>query len=170
MAPRLDIAAVLAKGANVTLEWLVTGIGDGPDNGEIVRVPRYDATLAAGSGSWNDGRRRLDEIPFTNAFLLKKLGRRSAKGLSVLEAAGDSMMSAIEDGALVLIDEEDRRIIDAVFAFVLEGEARIKRFRKLTDGVMLVSDNPLYPPEKVTGDDLRKLQIIGRARWVGNML
>ncbi|MHA4915567.1 S24 family peptidase, partial [Enterococcus faecium] len=76
----------------------------------------------------------------------------------------------IEDGALVLIDEEDRRIIDAVFAFVLEGEARIKRFRKLTDGVMLVSDNPLYPPEKVTGDDLRKLQIIGRARWVGNML
>lgn len=170
VSPRLDVAAVLAKGANVTLEWLIWGQGDGPNAEAIVKIPRYDALLAAGAGSWNEGRRKLDEIPYTSSFLAKRLGRSSALGLSVLESAGDSMFPTIPDGSLVLIDEQDQRLVDAVFAFVLEGEARIKRFRRLTDGVMIISDNKLYEPEKLTGDELNKLQIIGRCRWVGHVL
>lgn len=170
-APRLDIAARLAEAAGCTLEWLVWGKGDGPDaDGQFVKVTRYDATLAAGAARWNEGRKRLDDIPFTAAFMQKRLNRSSTKGLSVLTARGDSMAPTIADGALLLVDEDDQRITDGIFAFVLDGDARVKRFRKMIDGVSLISDNPAYEPETVAGSDLRKLQIIGRLLWVGQTL
>lgn len=170
-APRLDIAARLAEAAGCTLEWLVWGKGDGPDSESgFIRVPRYDATLAAGAGSWNEGRRHLDDIPFTRAFLKKRLNRSSTKGLTVLTSRGDSMSPTIIDGALLLIDEDDQRLTDGIFAFLLDGDARVKRFRKMVDGVTLISDNPVYPPEKVGDKDLARLQIVGRLLWVGQMV
>lgn len=169
-APRLDIAACLAQAAGVTLEWLVWGRGDGPDDSAaFVKIARYDATLAAGAGSWNEGRRRLDDIPFTAAFLRKRLNRTSPLGLSMLTAKGDSMSPTINDGALLLVDENDRRIVDGIYAFVLDGDARLKRFRKMVDGVRLISDNPAYEAETVAGEDLAKLEIIGRLLWFGQM-
>ena len=170
-APRLDIAAHLAKATGCTLEWLVWGQGDGvAGESDFVKIPRYDATLAAGAGSWNEGRRRLDDIPFTRDFLLKRLNRTSTAGLSVLTARGDSMAPNIADGALLLIDEADRRLTDAVFAFVLDGDARLKRFRRTLTGWTIVSDNPLYPPENISDSDLGRVQIIGRLLWVAQLV
>lgn len=162
-SPRLDIAARLARAANCTLEWLVWGVGDGPIGSESsVLIPRYAATLAAGSGQWNEGRQLVDYLPFTSDFLRERLNRSSAHGLVILEAKGDSMLPTIHDGELLLVDESDTRIVDGIFAFVLDGDARLKRFRKTIDGVTLISDNPAYDPEKVTGAAMKKLQIIGR--------
>lgn len=169
--PRLDIVAKMAAGAGCSIDWLVSGRGEGPDaDTGFVKVPRYDATLAAGAGKWNEGRRRLDDMPFTSAFIRKRLNRTATNGLAVLEARGDSMEPGIKDGALLLIDEGDTRIIDGIFAFVLDGDARVKRFRKLTDGLMLLSDNPAYPPETVAVQDQERLQVIGRVLWVGQTL
>jgi transcriptional regulator with XRE-family HTH domain len=169
--PRLDLVAKIADALGCSIDWLVWGRGDGPEAAAgFVKIPRYDATLAAGAGSWNEGRRQLDFIPFTNDFLAKRLNRTSAKGLTVLEARGDSMEPTIADGGLLLVDEDDRRVVDGIFAFLLDGDARVKRIRKLTDGLMLISDNTAYPPETVLGDELGKLQIIGRVRWVGQTL
>lgn len=169
-APRLDIAAHLAKGANVSLDWLVTGEGEGADKSDIAKVPRYDVTLAAGHGRWNEGRKRLDDVPFTGDFLRKRLNRASAAGLAVLEARGDSMYPTISDGALVLVDENQHRLIDGVFAFVLDGDARVKRFRRTMAGVTLISDNAAYPPEDIDTPQLNKLQIIGQVLWVSQVL
>lgn len=169
--PRLDIVAKMADALGVTLDWLAYGRGDGPDEAAgLIRIPRYDVQLAAGAGSWNEGRRHLDDIPFTRAFLLKRLNRSSAKGLGIVEARGDSMFPTIHDGALLLIDEDDTRMVDGIFAFLLASEARVKRFRKLIDGFQLISDNPAYPAETVVGDDQAKLTILGRLLWVGQMM
>lgn len=169
-APRLDIAAKCAEGANTSLDWLVWGRGEGPDAGGVIRVPRYDVSLAAGAGAWNEGKRRLDDIPFTNAFFQKRFNRATGSGFAVLEARGDSMEPSIADGDLLLIDETDTRLFDGVFGFVLDGEARVKRFRRLMDGVSIISDNAIYPTEEVTGERLKDIQIIGRVRWVGKVL
>ena len=167
--PRLDIVARMAEGAGTSIDWLVFGRGDGNVGGDLVRVVRYDATLAAGAGSWNEGRRRLDDIPFTPAFFQKKLGRSNASGFSVLEARGDSMETKISDGDLLLIDEADTRIGDGIYAFVLDGEARVKRFRRRVDGITIISDNQAYPPEELENDQLDRIQIIGRVRWGGSV-
>jgi len=169
--PRLDIVAKMADGLGCSIDWLVWGRGQGPEaEKSFIRIPRFDATLAAGAGSWNDGRRHLDDIPFTAEFLRKRLNRTSTMGLSVLTAAGDSMAPTIADGALLLVDEDDKHLTDAVFAFVLDGDARVKRFRRTLSGITLVSDNPDYPAETVSGDDLAKLQIIGKVLWGAQLL
>lgn len=169
--PRIDIVAKLAEGLNCSIDWLVSGRGEGPAaESHFVKIPRYDATLAAGAGSWNEGRRKLDEIPFTREFLLKKLNRTSTKGLGVVEARGDSMAPTILDGALMLIDEDDTRVTDGIFAFVHDGDARVKRIRKLTDGLSLISDNPAYDPETLIGADQGRVQIVGKILLVSQLL
>jgi transcriptional regulator with XRE-family HTH domain len=164
--PRLDIAARLAEGLHVSLDWLVFGKGDGPTRESVVRIPRYDVQLAAGAGAWNEGRRRVEDIPITNEVLQQQFGRSSSNGLAFLTGRGDSMEPTICDRGLVLIDQSVTEVFDDVFAFVLAGEARIKRIRRLTDGLMLISDNHNYPPETVTGADMGRLQIIGQALGV----
>lgn len=169
--PRLDIVARMASAAGTSIDWLVYARGDGSSvNEDLVKIPRFDATLAAGAGSWNEGRRKLDEIPFTRSFLLKRLGRSSTAGLSVLEAAGDSMEPLIHDGDLILIDETDTRIRDGVFAFLLDDEARVKRFRRTMTGVTISSDNSTYPEERLEGEDMNRLNVIGRLRWFGRTI
>lgn len=168
--PRLDIVARMAEGLGTSIDWLVFGRGDGEGGGDLIRVARYDATLAAGAGSWNEGRVRLDDMPFTQGFFQKKLGRSSGAGFAVLEARGDSMEPGISDGDLLLVDENDTRIIDGVFAFVLDDEARVKRFRRRMEGVTIISDNPLYEPEDLPSDQLARVNVIGRVRWVGKVL
>lgn len=164
----LEIVARIAAGAGVSIDYLATGVGDGgPKGDDWVKIPRFAATLAAGAGSWNDGRQKIEEIPFTRDFLLKKLQRSSAAGLSIVEGRGDSMLPTFGDGALLMIDEMETAIIDDILAFTLDGEARVKRFRRLTNGVMILSDNPAYPPETVAGRDLKRIEIIGRLRWFG---
>lgn len=170
-SPSVDIVAKMAAGANTSIDYLVTGKGEAVGNDpEVIMVPRYAATLAAGAGSWNEGRRKLDDIPFSRKFLKDSIRRTSNAGLSLVEARGDSMAPTIQDGAMLMIDESDTTLIDDVFAFTFDGEARVKRFRRLTSGLMIMSDNPLYPPETVEGDDLSRIQIIGRVKWVAQAL
>ena len=167
ISPRLDIVAQIAAGAGVSIDWLVWGKGEGKGPGDVFRIPRFDVTLAAGAGSWNDGRRRLEDMPFTGDFVRSQLGRQSTTGLSVLEARGDSMAPTILDRALIIIDEADTRLIDDVFAFVLAGDARIKRFRRTITGLSILSDNLNYSAETLEGSAMDQLQVIGRALWVG---
>ena len=170
-SPSLEIVARIAAGAGTTIDYLATGKGDAPSSDEdLIRIPRYAATLAAGAGSWNDGRQKIEEIPFTRTFMLQNFQRSSASKLSIVEARGDSMSPTFGDGALLMIDEAETDLIDDVLAFTLDGEARVKRFRRLTSGVMIISDNPAYPPETVEGRDLKRITIIGRLRWVGQTL
>lgn len=164
--PRLDIVARMAEGLGVTIDWLVFGRGDGPTRDDIVRIPRFDVQLAAGAGAWNEGRRRVEEIPLTVSFLEQQFGRRSANGLSFVTARGGSMEPTITDKGLVLIDELEVELFDDVFAFVLAGEARVKRIRRLTDGLLLISDNNDYPPETVKGSEMKRLQVIGHVLGV----
>jgi transcriptional regulator with XRE-family HTH domain len=169
-APRLDIAAHLARGAGVTLEWLCWGQGDGPQGADLLKVPRYAVELAAGDGRWNEARQWVEDIPFTPEFFRKVLNRTSANGLSILEARGDSMFPTIHDGAMVLVDERQQRITDGIFAFVLDGDARLKRFRRTIGGLTIISDNPAYPAEEIDTPQLSALQIIGQVLWVSQAL
>lgn len=167
-SPSLEIVARIAAGAGTSIDYLATGRGEGPSpESDIVKIPRYAATLAAGAGSWNDGRQKIEDVPFTRSFLQDQLRRSSAANLSIVQGRGDSMFPTFGDGASLMIDEGERDIIDDILAFTLDGEARVKRFRRLTSGVMIISDNPAYPPETVEGRDLKRINIIGRLRWVG---
>ena len=80
------------------------------------------------------------------------------------------MFPTIADGAMVLVDETMTRITDGIFAFVLDGDARLKRFRRSVSGLTIISDNPAYPAEEIDTSQLSALQIIGQVRWVSQVL
>lgn len=166
--PTASLLGKIAEIYQADLNWLVRGEGLRSE----ATVPRYDLALAAGHGSFVERALLLDYIPFTEAFVRRKLGRASTKGLVMLDARGDSMEPTIEDGDLVMVDTLDTQIQDGLMAFVLDDVAFIKRMRPLVEGgVEIISDNrDVYEPQRLAGDRLRELQVIGRIRWIGKVV
>lgn len=168
--PGLDQALMLAHVTGTDLMWLATGKGL-PSAGSSghVAVPIYDVRLAAGVASFSDAAEQIGEMPFDRG-MLRDLGRSSADGLAVFIAEGDSMEPTIQDGARVLADLKDTRLREGIFAFRTGDELRIKRLRRLVDGIEINSDNERYSPELVTGDAADELTIIGNILWTGTAL
>ena len=150
---------------SATLETLKLG-RDG-----YAEIPRYDANLAAGAGSWNvDEQTPVDLILFTWEFMEKYIRRTQTDGLLMLTVSGDSMSPTIADNDLVMVDTNEVNLDAGVFAFVLDGVARVKRFNVTMRGIDILSDNPTYCPEHYTREELSEIQVIGRVRWVGRAL
>jgi len=169
--PSFEGMARLARAAGVSVEWLATGV-EASGAGELPAIPRYDLSLSAGAGTFIDRAPLLDYIPFTEAFLRRKLGRTSTDGLVMLDARGDSMEPTIGDGDLVMVDMREQDLQGGLMAFVFDDTAFIKRLRpQIGGGVEIVSDNAeLYPPQWIDRERLGQLQLIGRVRWVGRVL
>jgi phage repressor protein C with HTH and peptisase S24 domain len=178
--PSRERLAALARAGNISVAWLVTGEGplrvgqsmsDTTSDDDLVAIPRYDAVLAAGGGSLNERSKVIEHIPFPRNFIVHKLGKRSAEGLAILEARGDSMEPTIGDGDLVMVDQTETEARDGLIAFVMEDTAYIKRLRFGLSGVEVISDNrDLYPPERLSKEQAERMTIIGRVRWVGKAM
>lgn len=163
-------AARIADALGVNLTWLLTGKGlPNAAAAGYVGVPIYDVRLAAGVASFSEGARVIGEAPF-DFQLLRQLGRTTAEGLGILQAEGDSMEPTIPDGARVLLDLRDTRLREGIFGFRLDDELRVKRLRRVGEGVEILSDNPRYQPELIEGHDLERFAVIGRVWWVGAIL
>lgn len=163
-------AARLAAVLGVDLRWLLTGEGKAnAAAGGFVSVPIYDVRLAAGVASFADAADQIGHMPF-DLGLLRDIGRTNTDGLGVFIAEGDSMEPRIADGARVLVDLKDTRLRESIFAFRTGDELRIKRLRRLVDGIEIRSDNERYSPEVVHGDAADELTIIGNVLWTGAAL
>lgn len=168
--PGLDVAVRLAEETQVDLMWLATGRGvPNAAAGGYVAVPIYDVRLAAGTATFAEAATQIGEMPFDRG-LLRDLGRTSADGLGVFIAEGDSMWPTIADGGRVLTDLKDTRLREGVFAFRTGDDLRIKRLRRLVDGIEIRSDNERYSPETVHGDAADELKIIGNVLWTGTAI
>lgn len=96
----------------------------------------------------------------------------SPEHAAIMSASGDSMSPTIMDAELLLLDTSEATrtdIVDGrVYAFLLGDEGFVKRLRRDQRGLVMSSDNPLFPDMRPLEDDV--LTIIGRVRWVGHML
>ena len=156
--------ARIAKVLGVSLEWLATGARR-PNNSPsgYVDIPRLDVRLAAGAGSITDLAQQIGVVPMSREMLLT-MGRTNAEGLRFVDAEGDSMEPLISDESLILVDTNDTRIREGVFAFRLGDELRVKRLRRIgVEGIEVISDNPRYDPEVLQGHALEHFAILGRA-------
>lgn len=171
LSPSVEVVVRICKATRSSMDWLISGVGETPDqNDGLVFIPIYDVKLAAGQGSFVSRERRIGDMPFDKA-LLTSLGFVDGKGLGVLTAEGDSMEPMISDGARVLIDFNDKRLREDVYAFRLGDSLRIKRLRPIgLAGIEAISANPVYAPEHFEGDILNHFEVIGRALWAGTIL
>lgn len=151
--------------------------GDRPpvaDAEEFAHIPLHSAVLAAGEGHENGSEEVVDYLAFRREWL-RKIGVSPSNAV-LARAHGDSMQPCIWDGDMVLIDRSrndipvrkpgNGRARSPIFAVLDDGHARLKRIERPEEGqVMLLSDNPDYPPQFAK---IETLTIIGKVLWWGH--
>ncbi|WP_319530850.1 S24 family peptidase [uncultured Cohaesibacter sp.] len=169
--PKSEHLIRISEYSNISIDWLLTGKGVSEQTpNEFIGIPRYDASLSAGNGFWNIEKANvLDHIPFTAEFLRRRLGRSNPDDLIILTANGDSMEPLIGDGDLVMVDQKKNELTDGIFAFVLNGMARVKRLNQTLSGDLeVMSENALYRTEILKKEDLANFQLVGKVVWCGH--
>lgn len=147
---------------------------------DFVKLPVYDAFLAAGDGFTNSEEHPVDYMVFKRDHL-RKLGV-SASTAVIAKISGKSMMPTIFPGDHVLIDTSNRLVEGRtlktmntrkhrppIYAFISDGQARVKRMiGDPKKGVRIWSDNTSFPPEFFSPADFTEIHIIGRVVWWGH--
>jgi len=189
--PGSALLLALSTKLNVSMSYLL-GLDDEPApavrTGErskpevsSVQVPSLDARAAAGVGEVNHIVAIERTLPFP-VWMLHKLAPPGAK-VSFMRAAGDSMSPTFEDGALLLVNENETeppsksfklksgREPANIFVFLQGADQRVKRLRRLASGeILIMSDNGAYEPELLRGAELKRFKIVGRVVWWDNRL
>ena len=91
--------------------------------------------------------------------------------LEIITARGDSMAPTIKDLDLLIVDKSQRTIeMDGIYAVTFAGTTYVKRIqRQISGGLLLISDNPRYPPMSVTTEELDQIYIEGRIVLCGKI-
>jgi len=165
----------LALASGVPIAWVFRGeaVGQGPHLGgtEFALLPRYSVSASAGSGLQAIDEGEVERLAFRREWLLEMgLDPRQA---GLVTAKGDSMAPTIPDGALMLLDQRNGEPLRSgyIYVVVLHGDVLVKRVMRNVDGTVdLISDNPVYPVQKINQVDLDGLHIAGRVFWIGRKL
>jgi len=171
VVPKRDRIAAMANLFGCSVAWLEYGV-DTKDHAvtvepgeEFIGIDRYQVSFSAGTGMVQFDIVEKDPISFRASWLQKK--RIKPEAARCLYVQGDSMEPYLMDGDLILVDTNDKTVIDGeVYALRYGNELRVKRLFKRYDGALTVtSDNVTFKEETIEGDALRHVELIGRVRW-----
>jgi len=182
--PGLEKLIMLAKAADVRVEWLATGeppIRDGAGNGGIHTgcppsastlggfelISRYDIRGGAGGVVFVDEKDVAERLAFRRDWLLREGLRPEA--LVLVVTRGDSMAPSVADGDMLLVDTRERDVTeDAIYVIQLDHHVVAKRIQvDWRGGFWVRSDNPQYADQHVTDKEAAQLRIVGRVVWIG---
>ncbi len=168
--------AQVARGAGVSVAWLVTG--DGPMQAQPPRAlgeppgPGYVALRAPGDGTGHeagDG----DALMFNEDWLRLELGARP-QDLRLVRIRSDSMAPTLRSGDIALVDGRSTWPDgEGIYLMRMNGTLLVKRLQALPGGVLKVtSDNPAFDSFRLTRSqvDGKNIAIVGRIAWLGHRL
>lgn len=131
---------------------------------ETVMVPKVRAKLCAGGGSMELEAVPVSEHPLPRAWL-SRMGRPSS--MVFMDVIGNSMEPGICDGDMVLVDQSFTEVAPkSILAVGYEEAIFIKRVEKRLAGLIMLSDNPDYPPVSIMGEEMNMFRVIGRVVWL----
>jgi len=140
---------------SVAQEPIVYYPNDLKTNKNAFVVPLLNQKLSAGKGQdlpQNDETTALIPIPSH----LAKYG----KNLAALTVEGDSMYPTLERGDMVVCDSCGWSG-EGIYALRMGGDGFVKRLTKAPGKLVIISDNPKYPPREEP-EDSHDYEIIGR--------
>lgn len=142
-------------------QWLKSGDAD---ESSFFSVPKVQARLCAGAGSFEVGARVEDYYSFRTEWLQNK----GVKNRMVLmDVSGNSMSPEIKDGDTVLIDQSQTNIFaGTVYAVGVEDTIMVKRIEKHPRKLVLLSDNKKYAPIFLSDDEMDRIRIVGKVLWI----
>ena len=142
-------------------KWLKSG-----DEGAVdfFPVPKVQARLCAGAGSFEVGNRIEDHYSFKTAWLQS---RGLKERMVLMDVFGNSMAPEIKDGDTVLLDQSQTNIIaGTVYAVGVEDTIMVKRIEKHPRKLVLLSDNKEYAPIFLSNEEMDRVRIIGKVLWI----
>ena len=159
-APKIDVAVQIAERLGVNPLWLqgydvpvLTGVPDGfGPVPETYTVPRVGAIACGTPILAEQNIETYDAVP------------NRIRCDFTLVCKGDSMVGAgIEDGDVVYIRQQPEVENNEIAAVMIDGEATLKYFKRVGDMVLLSPANREYEPIVVSGENLGKVKIVGKA-------
>jgi repressor LexA len=79
-----------------------------------------------------------------------------------IKVRGDSMYPKIEDGDIIQVHKQESVDDGSIAVVLLDGdEGLVKKVQYTSDGVDLISMNPMYPPMRFDGMDARRVRVVG---------
>lgn len=111
---------------------------------------------------------KIGVIPFDPLWCTQK--KLVIANLLAIEITGRSMVPTLNVGDYLVLDRSRQEILDGeIFAFVSDGQLNVKRLQRTVTGEILIkSDNPDFSLEKIHGNDLHLLSMVGQAVWAGH--
>lgn len=171
--PSRKVLISLAKAAGVNLHWLATGEGSmepGSNAGRpasLMLLPYLDAPESPNDEVVPGERKNFTSQAFCR-FWLSSHGLDS-KTLAAMQIRGDSMSPTVRDQDIVLIDVNDKDILDDKIYIIQDvGNLLIRRLQLEPGGkVRTLCDNPAHREFDVSREDL---EIVGRVVWRGALV
>lgn len=160
----------LARDLKVSEEWLAGGRGGPeraaptpPEESEFAQVPKVNARLCAGGGSFEVGGDVEDYYAFRNEWIRRK---GNPESMVLMDIFGNSMEPEIKEGDTVLIDQSKKDVIaGGIYAVGIEDTVMVKRVEKRPGALLLLSDNREHAPVELRGEEAANARIIGRVVW-----
>lgn len=139
---------------------------------EFAMIQRMDLSVSAGNGLIPVEGGEREALAFSRSWLLRN-GINSDLAVLV-RVQGDSMMPSIPDGALVLVHVPEHQVKkEGIYAFNRDGASFVKRLvpsglnrHGRPTSIAVLSDNPAFPPELLSGEALNDIRVIGRVRCI----
>jgi len=136
-------------------ETPVYSLADLENNEKAFVIPLLNQKLSAGKGQelpQNDEATALIPVP----SYLAKFG----KNIAALTVEGDSMYPTLERGDVVVCDSCGWSG-EGIYALRMGGDGFVKRLTKAPGKLVIISDNPKYPPREEP-EESQDYEIIGR--------
>lgn len=146
---------------NVNPDWLLNGTGEmfigenrQQEVSDIISIPYYpEVSAAAGSGALVYDENTVKHLQISSAIINISTG----DNVCLINATGNSMQPVIDDKDLLLVDLSQKLITDeGIYVIRLDTTLVVKRVQKILNGIILISDNPQYPPRELTADNFNE--------------
>lgn len=138
---------------------------------DFVQVREYGAQLSAGPGTISGPVEVVGEFAFRSSWLRQLTS--SPGECYLVRVKGDSMQPTIPDGAVVLIDQQQRdprQRRKGIFALRIEDEVLVKRLELVDDTLLVESDNPDYSTRLVPRPKSPQVDILGKVIWQSSLV
>ena len=138
-------------------------LGNGSE--DLVTIDQFDIQASYGLGIKNvDYPYLIRSINIPKEKFLVWFGRSNAiSGIKLVTIKDDSMEPTLPNRAIAFVDSNINEFQgDGIYAFVLDGEAYIKRLQRIPGKIIAISDNTVYEPFYITPEMEDRMQIAAK--------
>ncbi len=143
----------------VSINWVLygqqTGMLDNRTEDALQIIYHKNYRTSAGGGAINEEGDDCTHLTIDPEFQAM-LGIKSGDSIEAIRITGDSMEPTLSENSILILDRKKTELINGgIFVVNTQGGVFVKRISlNAKGGIDLISDNTIYPPQTVEGEDV----------------